>query len=261
VGGKQFSLYNSFSQVNGAVLDYSIYGASLANTGDFALITKSEKYNSIVRVYKQNGDKYDYNFRDGYVTSASISEDGSRLAVALSFAEGSNYRTEIRVYKVGSSDYQMATCTISGIPYEIKIVEGGNIIAVEKNGINVFSSSMALIGEYLSENEIYLYHFGEDNIAIVSSHGARDKTTVLLLNKRGKVEKTHTIDQRALDIALADGYIFVQHLGGFERISTALGTSEKHDIVANEFKMLVYDKNTLVVCGDSYAKFLNFGNK
>ena len=261
VGGKQFSLYNSFSQVNGAVLDYSIYGASLANTGDFALITKGEKYNSIVRVYKQNGDKYDYNFRDGYVTSVSISEDGARLAVALSFAEGSNYRTEIRVYKVGSSDYQMATCTISGIPYEIKIVEGGNIIAVGKNGINVFSSSMALIGEYLSENEIYLYHFGEDNIAIVSSHGARDKTTVLLLNKRGKVEKTHTIDQRALDIALADGYIFVQHLGGFERISTALGTSEKHDIVANEFKMLVYDKNTLIVCGDSYAKFLNFGNK
>ena len=96
-----------------------------------------------VPALQQNGDRYDYNFRDGYVTSVSISEDGTRLAVALSFAEGSNYRTEIRVYKVGSSDYQMATCTILGIPYEIKIVEGGNIIAVGKNGINVFSSSIA----------------------------------------------------------------------------------------------------------------------
>ena len=146
VGGKQFALYNSFSEVNGAKLEYSIYGASLANTGDFALITGSEKYSSVVRVYKQNGDKYDYNFRDGYVTSISLSEDGTRLAVALSFAEGSGFRTEIRLYKVGSSDYQKSTFTMNSIPYEIKIVEGGNIIAVGREGVNAFSSSLTLLG-------------------------------------------------------------------------------------------------------------------
>lgn len=260
VGGKQFALYNSFSEVNGAKLEYSIYGASLANTGDFALITGSEKYSSVVRVYKQNGDKYDYNFRDGYVSSISLSEDGTRLALALSFAEGSGFRTEIRLYKVGSSDYQKSTFTMNSIPYEIKIVEGGNIIAVGREGVNAFSSSMTLLGEYLSDSEIYLYHFGEDNIAVVSQT-EKGNADILLLNKRAKVEKTIALEKSALDIAVADGYVFVQHLGGFERINISLGTSEELEAVSGDFKMLVYDRDALVVCGNSYAKFLNFGNK
>ena len=260
VGGKQFALYNSFSEVNGAKLEYSIYGASLANTGDFALITGSEKYSSVVRVYKQNGDKYDYNFRDGYVSSISLSEDGTRLAIALSFAEGSGFRTEIRLYKVGSSDYQKSTFTMNSIPYEIKIVEGGNIIAVGRDGVNAFSSSMTLLGEYLSDSEIYLYHFGEDNIAVVSQT-EKGNADILLFNKRAKVEKTIALKKSALDIAVADGYVFVQHLGGFERINISLGTSEEQEAVSGGFKMLVYGRDALVVCGNSYAKFLNFGNK
>ena len=260
VGGKQFALYNSFSEVNDAKLEYSIYGASLANTGDFALITGGEKYSSVVRVYKQNGDKYDYNFRDGYVSSISLSEDGTRLALALSFAEGSGFRTEIRLYKVGSSDYQKSTFTMNSIPYEIKIVEGGNIIAVGREGVNAFSSSMTLLGEYLSDSEIYLYHFGEDNIGVVSQT-EKGNADILLLNKRAKVEKTIALEKSALDIAVADGYVFVQHLGGFERINISLGTSEEQEAVSGGFKMLVYDRDALVVCGNSYAKFLNFGNK
>lgn len=261
VGGKQFSLYNSFSQVRDDKLDYSIYGASLADTGDFALITRGEKYDSVVRVYKQNGDVFDYNFRDGYVTSISLSEDGKRLAVALSFARGSDYQTEIRVYKVGESDYKKADFTMPDIPYEIKIVEGGNVIAVGRNGVNAFSSTMSLVGEYLSENEIYLYRFGKDNLAVISSQKEGSKNEVLLINKRGRVEKSYTLDVRALDVAVADDYIFVQHLGGFERISLGLGTIFEHNFVASELKMLVYDGDTIVVCGDSYAKFLNFDNK
>ena len=39
-----------------------------------------------------------------------------------------------------------------------------------------------------------------------------------------------------------------------------LNTSKKIDVVATDFKMMVSDKNTLIVCDDSYAKYLNFEN-
>jgi hypothetical protein len=44
VGGKQFSLYNSFSKVYDKTLENSIYGASISKKGTFAIITRSKDY-------------------------------------------------------------------------------------------------------------------------------------------------------------------------------------------------------------------------
>lgn len=258
VGGKQFSLYNSFSTVTQGELDYSIYGADISDSGDFALISKSEKYNSVVRVYKQNGTKYDYNFSSGLVSSVSLSSDGSKMAVLLVYAEGDELNLRIRLYKVGSDDYKEKEITFCGIPYAVKILDGGNVCAIGAKGVNTFNSNLGLIGEYLTEKEIYLYTFGEDNIAV--SHLTDDgaKTDVVCLNKRGRIEKEYVFDERILDVALSDGCVFVHKLGGFERINIALGTRTEISMVATDFEILSCDKNTLVICNSSYARFLSF---
>lgn len=258
VGGKQFSLYNSFSKLESDTLDYAIYGAAIAKNGTFALVTKSEKYDSVVSLRRQNGTKYDYNFASGLVCAVDLSENGTSLAVLLTFAEGNSVRNELRLYKVGSKDYKSVSISFSGIPYAVKIMDNGNVLVVGANGVNAFSSGLNLLGEYLTDDEIYLYYLGEDNIAVSHLSEKGSKTKVVLLNKRGRTEKEFTFNERLLDIALCDDYLFVQKLGCFERINTVLNTSSKMDVVATDFKMIVSDKNTLIICNYSYARFINF---
>ncbi len=260
VGGKEFSLYNSFTKIKEEKLEYSIYGADMSENGDFALITQSEKYDSVVRVYKGNGTTYNYNFSTERVFSVSLSKNGKQLAVLLGDSEGAQMQSEIRLYNVGKNDYKSAKITFSGVPYELKILDNGSVFVVGEKGVNAFNSNLSLTGEYLSDSEIYLYSFGEDNIAIADVSGEAGRTRVLLLNKRAKIDKEYQMDEPLINLSLLENDLFLQKLGGFEKIDTALGKSYNISMVASDFKMIPIDKDTVVVCNDSYAKFIEFDN-
>ena len=259
VGGKQFSLYNSFSKVYDKTLDNPIYGASVSENGTYAIITSSLDYTSIVSVYKSNGTKYDYNFASARVVSVCLSEKGKDMAVLLAYSSGDEIRSEIRLYRIGKNDYESESISFSGIPYAVQILSGGNILVVGANGINAFNSNLNLVGEYFANEEIYLYSFGEDSIAISYFSSESGKTDVLVLNKRGKLENEIEFNERIIDIALCDGYIFVQKIGGFERINLSNEKSVQIDYIALGYKMIVGDKKTLIICADSHAKYLDFG--
>lgn len=258
VGGKQFALYNSFSQVKSASFDHTIYGASIAENGTFALITRSESYDSVVSVYKNNNDRIDYNFSDGRVIDVAFSKNGADMVVLLAFPDGDELRSEIRSYRVGKENHNKADVTFSGIPYGIKILSGGNVVVVGSRGVNAFNSNLNLLGEYLTDDEIYLYYFGEDNIAISHFSKESGKTEVAVLDRRSSLDKKFLFNDRILDVAICDDSLFVQTLGGFEKIDVPTSDTFRIDIVATDYKMLVSDKKTLIICNDSYAKYLDF---
>lgn len=259
VGGNQFSLYNSFSKVREGILDYPIYGGCISQGGNFALISKSEKYDSVVKVYQSNGTEYTYNFSSGRVCSASFSPNGLQIAICVIYPDTDGLRSEIRTYRVGSGDYNRADVTFAGVPYEMRVLDNGSIAVLGARGVNVFSSGLNLLGEYLSDKEIYAYDFGNDNVVIAHASEDGSETEVVLLNKRCKVEKRIELEERILDVVLYKGYLFTQSIGGFERTNTVINQTKRIDIVATDFKMISVDKNTLIICNDSYAKFLEFG--
>ena len=258
VGGKQFSLYNSFSKIRETSLDYTIYGACIANNGSFAIITRSEKYEQVVSVYTQNENRYDYNFSSGRVVAVSLSKSGNQLAVVLVFSDVSGLRSELRLYKVGEGASHKANITFAGIPFDVRFFDNGNVVTLGAKGVNVYNGNLSLVGEYLTEKEIYAYDIGEDNIAIVHATENAAQTQAVILNKRGRAEKKITFEERVMDVLLYRGYLYTQTLGGFVRTNISLNKSTKIGIVANDFKMISADRDTLIVCNSSYAKFLYF---
>ena len=258
VGGKQFSLYNAFTKIREEKLDYSIYGADMSQNGDFAIITKSENYDSVVRVYKQNGTINNYSFASGYVSSVSLSKNGSQLAVILAHSNGVEIQTEIRLYHVGKEGYKSQSISFSGVPYAVSILDNGSIFVVGARGVNVFNSNLNLTGEFLSDSEIYLYSFGEDNIAVADISSNAGKTEILLLNKRGKIEKQYQLEEGLIDICLYENSLFLQELSGFKLLDLKSEKVYSTEFIANEFKMIPIDNDTVVICNEYYAKFIEF---
>lgn len=256
VGGKQFSLYNSFTQTKEEKLDYAIFGADMAKNGDFALITKSEKYDSVVKVYKQNGTTYNYSFTNGRVCSVALSEKGKELAVLLTYSDGSEMRSEIRLYNVGKEEYKSAEISFSGVPYAVSILDNGSIFVVGANGVNIFTSNLNLSGEFFSNSEIYRYSFGEDNIAVSCVPENGGKTRVLLIDKKGKIDEEYQFEEGLIDLVLYENSLYIQEISGFERIDTKTGKSYRTELIASDFKMIAIDEDSLVICNEYYAKFI-----
>ncbi len=257
-GGSRFSLYNSFSKLRDGELEQTVYGADLADNGTFALMTSSEDHLSTVSVYGIDGKKYDYNYSSARAVAVSLSKNGKRLAVALADTSGATLGCEIRVYSIGKSEYESEKLSFSGIPYAIKIFDNGNICAVGARGVNIFSEKMRRIGEYLSDREIYLYSFGEDNIVLAHLSEDASCTELTVINRYGKAEKSIESSQRVLDIKISEGYLFLKKLGSLERVGLLFGDSVQKELIASNLSIIACDKDTLLVCTESYAKFLTF---
>ena len=257
-GGNQFSLYNSFSKRHEDKLSYSIYGADIASDGTFALITKSDDFDSAICLYKNDGTKYEYKFVSGFVTLMSLSDDGSKMAVAITSANGSEIKTELRLYKVGSKEYKSAVLDFSDICFDMKILDTGDLAIVNSHSVSIFNSNLNLIGEYSSKSEIYLCAFGDDNIVLSSVSDKTGMTEITLVNRRGRIDKKFEVEYGVIDIGISNNNIFLQYLNGFEKINIFFGTSSKVNIVANDYKMLVYGRDTILICKSSFAKFINF---
>ena len=185
-GGKQYSLYNSFSKVAEETLEYPILKASIASSGEYALLTSSDEYRSVLRVFRGDGKIFDYNFASAYVTSIAISDDGTKVAACIIDARGDSMQSEIRVYNVGSAEYKSVVTGFSGMPYEIAFLEGGGICAVSSEGVNVFSSGLKLVGEYYGENGIHSYSVSRNAVALLHFDKKMSKTKVIVFDKSTK---------------------------------------------------------------------------
>lgn len=259
LGGKQYSLYNSFSKTAEEKLDYPIFNATIADNGTYAIVTSSRDYRSVLRVYDKNGKRYDYNFTSSYVYSVALSDDGSKLAVALAEGDGDGFATEVRVYNVGKSDYKAANATLSSAPLEIGFFDNGGLCIVSREGVNFFTRNLKLDEAYYTEKSIQVYSLSEDGVALAYLDKNGSQSQVVLLDRRGKVKYREEFAGKVLDLVAYEKYLFLQAPDGFIRINTNnKGDRQRIELVSTDFSMLVSDSDTVLICNSSYARYIKF---
>lgn len=258
-GGKKYSIYNSFSKIDEKSLDYCVYDAEMADNGEYVIVTGSADYTSIAQVYDNGGRRYDYSFKSSYIAAIDISENGKQLAIALIDTEGDAISCEIRSYRVGEDSYNSARTTFRGIPYDIAFLSNGNICAVGERGINVFDGSLKLKGELEIDSTISSYSVSDEKIAVALYDGEL-KTKIIIIDKNGDISYNNIISERVLDISTEQEYLFIQIPDGFIRIDTYGKDCDQQRIktVSSGFRMLVFDKDRLLICNGSYARFIDF---
>lgn len=258
-GGKKYSIYNSFSKISEENLDHCIYDAEMADSGDYVIVTGSSEHTSIARVYDSSGKRYDYRFKSSHIASVAISENGKQLAIALIETEGDTIKCEIRLYNIGDDSFKSAKTSFNGIPYDVSFFSNGNICVVGEHGVDVFDGSLKLKEAQAFENGVSAYFISNEKITL--SFSDRElKTKIIVIDKSGDISYNNIISERVLDIRIEQEYLFVQIPDGFIRINT---NGKDYDyqrikMVSSNFKMLVFDKNRLLICNDSYARFIGF---
>ena len=71
-GRTSFSIYNSFISLYSETLKYPVSYASISDSGNFVVVTKSKKYSSVVRMYDDDFTLTREYFKNDYVISAEL---------------------------------------------------------------------------------------------------------------------------------------------------------------------------------------------
>jgi len=187
----------------------------------------------------------------------AMDSDGDRLAFVFYGAGDGTGETTISLRKKSTLE-EITTVTLSGeFPLDCGFIENNRFALITDGAVRIFESSfdeaIAQIHEY-SGGSITGFSITDQGVAVSLIHSSENE--IIAFDKAGNLLYHDTVDANVTDVGLFSDYLFLQT--ETEIIRLDLKTKDKERLSCGNGKMLLYNANTAVVCGDSKAQYLIF---
>ena len=249
-GGNSFYVYNSISRVYNETLKHSVIDCAAADNGAFAVLTKSDVGDFVVRVYNKDFDLVGQVTRDGYAYLIGFLDDG-RLYICEVYSHDATLYTDITLYTVGASEVDI-TVSVQGMVLEFDNM-GDRYVAVSDRGVSMFDKDMNLsVSHSFGTSDVRYADITARGVCVMldkNEIGADEEAAVYLADE--DVYKTN-IRYGAKGMVLC-GKKAVTLYDEMLLVIDADGTSEIA-IPNGAKKILLLDEKSVIVCYNDYAK-------
>lgn len=257
--GKNFSLYNSFARIHTETLDYPIYDACFGEDGSFAVVTRTADSSAAIYVYDKSFKFAGGITNDLYVFDLDMSKTRNLLSF-LSYDLGNGIgRTVLSVRNLKTLSETKSLSFEGEFPLGCTFLENNLIAVVTDRYVRIFDKNFeqkAISRDYSSET-IAAYNFSDRGISVVTKNSLQNY--VLAFDKSGNLLYNDSVRFHALDVCVYDSFVFLQTEQGVTRISAK--TNAQESLPCGQGKMMIYNQNTSIVCGESKAEYLIFRNE
>ena len=270
LSGNTFSIYNSFLRLYTETLDDQIKCACLADDGSFAIVTRTSAGTWNTRVYT-NKFKLKYEIEtpisndkltSNYIFGIAMDSDRQKLTL-LSYDLGNGIgRTALSVYDISGNE------KFEGQILEYRFEYGGefplkcgfigkdSFAMITDGRIRIYDKNFEVTEKSFDfmDRNLTGFHLSENGVAV----SAISDTQCMILAYGSNGEKIYdsSVTYNVKDISVYGEFIFLQTDHGITRINSKSG--EKIYLNSGQGKMLIYDENTVIVCGESKAEYIVF---
>ncbi len=259
--GSAFSVYNSFSKVLNERLESPITDACFASNGSFAVATKNNDGKSVIYLYGKNlkfrGDISD----SKYIVDMAIEDGGERFCTLSYQAGNGNGITTVSVYNIASSQsaQKLKSIEVSGeFPIGCSFLDNGRIALLTNQSVRIYNKNYEQIEKHtFYGSNIRAFNISSQGVSIVTA--SQSQKNVISFDNKGELVYNSPIEENISSIILEEGYLFLKTADGVIRIGVKDGKSEF--LPSESGKMLVYSKDTAMVCTDAWAEYLVFNGK
>ncbi len=258
--GTSYSLYNSYTQIHSGKTESPIRCATMSDCGMYAIVTESEEYASVVRLYSRNFEPINQYRYNGYVTDVSINAKGTYLSVLMSRMENGALATTLNVYEP-KKDAVYAQCEIgTGLGVQCGFTDTDLVTVLTGDGVYSVSVSGKLMSEYRFEGKnIKAFDLSDDGCAIVVK-GNRITTDqqVILFDKKGKIKHQSAIVQTVQSVVVNNGDAYLMCSDGLLRIRGSDGNQVFVECATEGRVLLVTNEGRALLCSPQKATYENF---
>ena len=263
--GTTFSLYNTFSRVHTETLDYPITNAHIASDGSFVIVTRTADSRAMIYLYNKNFKRVAEIRGDYYVFDVVMSAEQKQMALltydigqgtgctTLSVYDLSKMEKEKEITKIEQLDYQ------GEFPLACGFLENNNFAMLTDRCIRILDGDYDIkeISDDYSGGNMTGYHLNEAGVAVCYTDSSRN--SVIAFDKSGNMLYNDFVAYTVSDVAVYEEYVFLQTEQGVTRVYAPKGTEEH--LPAGQGKLLIYNADTALVCGESKAEYLIFKNR
>lgn len=241
LGGKNLEITSRSKMLHTAQMENNIICGAVSNYGIFAIVTETKVFLGQLTVFAKNGKDiyYRYNFADHYITDVAISENGKSTAVCGSTAKDGSMVSTVYVFDYNSEEPKVKLNYDDNMFIRVEYLSNGNLVAIGDRLTSVINPKTGHKEDYFYENKNLIgFDINKNDGILLALSLSEDgnNTDMVLLNKKGKVEKNFHTDHsvRAVSFnhgkiaALSYGTVYLYNSSGKKLKSIDVGTDAKN---------------------------------
>ena len=257
-GNKDFAIYNSFTELYREKLEYPISSADMADSGEYAIVTRSQKYTSVVRVYtNKNVLDMEYSKND-HVISVSLSEDARHLAVLSMSASGGESLVNVTVVDVKRGEVRSELTLRDVMPYTCEALTGGRIIVLCSDHAAAYDLDLSMKGRYdYPTAPVRVATSSCGAVMTFKSEGIASNNMIAVFDKNGIVSYTANVTGDVYDIRLEGTYVYVLTGDAVYRLDMRFGARDIASFKNEKARLAVFE-GEVAVCTEAAAYYITF---
>lgn len=257
-GRNSFAIYNSFVELYSEKLEYPISFAKMAKDGSFVVVTKSKKYPSVIRMYDSDFTLVREYFKNDYVISVDISDNGKNLSILSLDAISGESVVTLTVMKLATGRISSTVMLHGVMPYQCSFVDNDSVALVLDNKIAIYDVRGNKKSEREYSSNLSSIYTTDDKVVIsFSGDGLEKSNTVVIYDDNCKTIFTKKVDGRIIDATLAGNYLYVLLEQEILEIDIKIGTVTRFETYMGAKKLLALSGGDVIICTESAAYYLN----
>lgn len=209
-GGNGLTIFNLNGVSEEITLEKEIITAAISDSGNYAVVSRSDKYASAVTVYSKSSKRlYEWYSAKDTVNSAALSPNGKKLAVSTFSAQVGQYKSQLRILSYDSAEPEHSESFDGSIVYSLENTPSSSLVVVTKNGVKFIKWSNFKSIEYKNDYSAAFFRTGKGgSTAVFNRESDKTDNRIVVFSKKG--EKTAEFEFKGIisDIAVLGGHIY-----------------------------------------------------
>ncbi len=258
-GNRSFAIYNSFTELHREKLDFPIGCADMAANGWYAVVTRSQKYNSSIRIYNNRNKLEMEYFKNDYVVSISLSSDAKFMAVTSLDVSGGSSRTTVTVVDIKKGEVRSELKLADTMPYVCDFISDSRIAVICSDHAAVYDKDLSAKGRYDYASRLVRYTTDAGGFALVFEDGGiASNNMIAVFDTSGGVTFTGYAPGDVSDVRLVGEYAFVLTKDYAFRFDTRFGGRAQSRFESDGARLAVFDGGEVAICTGAAAYYISF---
>lgn len=256
LGGREFSLYNSFTNVKTATTTQSIRNAAICNKGYYCLVTDGQESESRVELYNDSHRMISRYSLQEYTICAAIRDDAEELAVVSVSTKDGRMVTHIALVTPGDTEWGTTWTVADAYPVQCHYTDEGNLMLLTSNALYWFDASGQMLNSHaFSPSDVYSFRAdGEGCVLMSFANAYNNDTRVEVFDKEGNRVYNITVTGAVLDAARCEMGLAVLTRGELTVYRTDFASDRVSVALKESYRVLLpCENNEFMLCGDAKA--------
>lgn len=181
LGGTEFSLESKYKTVYSKTAENVILLARLAENDMAAVVTKSDKYLAMLKVYNPSGEEvFTYYSYDMRIINVTFTDSGKGCILTVLSAEGGELLTRMIRFDFNDTEPKWTSEPVRTLALDVQTANDGSIIMIGDTLTACYSSDGILQATYTYSDPIVDYDCS-GNFTVIMTSNSEKRTTKLIL--------------------------------------------------------------------------------